>query len=323
VTNARVSRNTPEGDMKSGASSQDIRWMAAGVVILASLVLLFLRFHRDPAQQLALKATRVDLVGRMQLALATASEAERSAVLAVTDQDSQAFADQAGAASTELEREREEIGKLLASGGTQRERELLAQFSEAFVNLRRVDDEVLRLAVKNTNIKAYGLLFGPAAEALAEMDAALARVAVKRAASPEARRAMLLAFGARIGVLRIHALLAPHIAEESDPKMDRLEALMREEEKQVRADFDGFARSPTLRGDADLATASSSYARYDALKARILALSRENTNVRSLALSMGQERKAMLLCLEPLDALKQAILDEPIAGVTYGRLPTR
>ena len=54
---------------------------------------------------------------------------------------------------------------------------------------------------------------------------------------------------------------------------------------------------------------------------RILALSLENTNVRSLALSLNQKRKAMILCLDALNALKEAVLEEPIAGVTYGRPP--
>ena len=297
--------------------------MIAGVVILALLVLAFVRFHSDPAQQLSFKATRVDLVGRMQVALAAASEAEKSAVLAVTDSDSRRFADEARAARAELDRERQELDELLASGGTQRERELLARFSEAFENLGRVDEEVLRLAVKNTNLKAYGLLFGPAADALAEMDAALARLGVKRADPAEARRTMMLAFEARIGVLRIHALLAPHIAEESDPKMDRLEASMRDEEKRVDEDLAALVEAPGLRADPDLATARASFARYVSLKTQIVAFSRENTNVRSLSLSMGEERKAMLRCLEPLEGLKQAILDEPIPGVSYGRLPTR
>ncbi len=309
--------------MTNKTTRQDVRWMAAGVVILVLLTLVVWHFRQDPAQQLALKASRVDLVGRMQLALASASEAEKSAVLAVTDADSRKFADQARAASAEVERERRELGKLLATGGTQRERDLLAQFSEAFASFLLVEDEVLRLAVKNTNLKAYGLLFGPAADALAEMDAALARVVAKRAGSPSARRAVLLASGARIGVLRIQTLLAPHIAEESDAKMDRLEASMVEEETKVREDLDALAELPALEGDADRAAASSSFVRYGELKTRILALSRENTNVRSLALSLDQKRKAMILCLEPLDALQQAILDEPIAGVTYGRLPTR
>ncbi len=297
--------------------------MAAGVVILAVLMLFLVRFHPDSSRQLAVKATRVDLVARMQLALAAASEAQMGAVLAVTDEDSRAFAVQARAVTSELEREREELTRLLGSDGTQRERELFGQFSDALVELRRIDDEVLRLAVKNTNLKAYGLLFGPAADTLAELDAALARLVARSPDSPEGRRKVNLANGARIGVLRVHALLAPHIAEASDPKMDRLEATMREQEQQVQEDLDGLARTAAYPGDANLAAVSSSYARYGEIKAQILALSRENTNVRSLAQSMGEERKAMLLCLTPLDALKQAILDEPIAGVAYGRLPTR
>jgi hypothetical protein len=309
--------------MKNRPSAQDVRWMAAGAVILALFLLVFWHFRQDPAQQVAFKASRVDLVGRMQLGLASASEAEKSAVLAITDQDSQTFADQARAATTEVERERQELGKLLATGGTERERDLLAQFTEAFNTLQRIEDEVLRLAVKNTNLKAYGLLFGPATDALAEMDAALSRVVTKRADSPDAKRVMLFAFGAQLAVLRIQTLLAPHIAEESDAKMDRLEASMVKEEMQVRKDLDVLAQLPMLDGDADLATAASSFVRHGDLKGRILALSRENTNVRSLALTLNQKRKAMILCLDALETLKQAILDEPIAGVTYGRLPTR
>jgi len=298
-----------------------VPWMVAGAAILALLLLLVWHFARNanPAQELALKASRVDLVGRMQLALASAAEAEKSAVLAITDQDSQTFADQARAADAEVERERQELGTLLARGGTQREKDLATQFSRAFGDLQRIDDEVLRLAVQNTNLKAYALAFGPAADALAEMDASLARVVARHAGSPDAKRVVLLASGARIGVLRIQTLLAPHIAEESDAKMDRLEASMAREATEVRKDLDALAALPALKGDADLAAAAASFARYGEVRARILALSRENTNVRSLSLSLDQKRKAMILCLDALNALRQAILEEPIAGVTYGR----
>ena len=309
--------------MKIRPGTGDALRMVAGAAILALILAVVWHFRQEasPAQQLAFKASRVDLVGRMQVALASASEAEKSAVLAITDTDSQTFADQARAATTDVERERQELGKLLATGGTQRERDLLAQFSGAFDALQRIDDEVLRLAVKNTNLKAYALLFGPAAETLAEMDAALSRVVAKRADSPDAKRVMRLAFGARIGILRVQALLAPHIAEESDEKMDRLEVSMATEETQVRKDLDGLAALPELAGDADLAKAATSFVRYGELEVRILALSRENTNVRSLGLSLNQKRKAMTLCLDDLSALKQAITEEPIAGLTGGRPP--
>jgi len=45
-------------------------WMAAGVVILILLFLVVFHFYQkqNPAEQLAFKASRVDLVSRMQLA---------------------------------------------------------------------------------------------------------------------------------------------------------------------------------------------------------------------------------------------------------------
>jgi hypothetical protein len=298
--------------------------MAAGIAIVCLFVLVVWMFRTDPAQQLAFKATRVDLVGQMQAGLASASEAEMSAVLAITDEDSRAFADQARAATAAVARDREALGKLLSAGGTQRERDLLDRFSPAFLSLQRIDDEVLRLAVKNTNRKAHALLFGPATEALTELDGALARVIAKRADAPDAKQVMLLAFGSRVGLLRIHTLMAPHIPEESEEKMDRLEASMTKEEIQVRADLDRLARLRSLAKDPDLALASSSFARYGELKARMLALSRENTNVRSLVLSLGERRNAMNQCVDALATLKQEILDEPVAGVSsYRREPTR
>jgi len=294
--------------------------MIAGTAIVALTVTLAWFFRRDssPAQELALKASRVDLVGQIQVSLASASEAEKSAVLSTTDQGSQVFADQARAAAREVERARLELGKLLATGGTRAEQDLLARFSEAFAKLRQVDEELLELAVQNTNLKAYGLAFGPAAEAGAELDAALARVAGEPGA-PDAARVQAMAFAARLAALRIQALLAPHIAEESDARMDQLEASMAREEAQVRQSLAGLGGVPRLKGSADLAAAASSFARFGEVKERILRFSKQNTNVRSLALSLNQKRKAMLVCLDALGALRQAILDEPIAGVTYGR----
>jgi hypothetical protein len=102
--------------MKTKPGTEYLLWAAAGTVFLALSLLLLWHFRQDPAQQLAFKASRVDLVGRMQFALFSASEAEKSAVLAITDQDSQTFADQARTASAEVERERQELGKLPATG---------------------------------------------------------------------------------------------------------------------------------------------------------------------------------------------------------------
>ena len=122
--------------MRVRPGAEYLLWSFAGLVLLSLLIVVVwhLRPDESPAQQLALKASRVDLVSRMQVALASSSEAERSAVLATTDEDSQAFAAQALAAVAEVERARAELVPFLTRGDLESERALLAQFSEEFAN---------------------------------------------------------------------------------------------------------------------------------------------------------------------------------------------
>jgi len=149
-------------------------------------------------------------------------------------------------------------------------------------------------------------------------NAALARVVAANADSPEAKTVMRHALGAEVGALRIQTLLPPHIAEESDKRMDELEALMTTEDTQVRQNLESLAALPKVRTDPDLAAAKARYAEFSHLRAQIVALSRENSNVRSLSISLNQKRKAMLVAQAALSALQEAILAEPIAGTTYG-----
>lgn len=295
---------------------RDFLWMAVGAGLLLGFMLLALHQHTplDRAAQLTFKAKRVELVNQMWLALASASEAEKSAVMAITDADSQTYAEQARAATATVEQGRRELEKLLEPGGAQNEKDLLAQFSQAFAEFQRIDKDLLDLAVKNTNLKASSLAFGPAAAALKEMDAALARLAT------DDLKVTRLADDARIAALRIQTLLPSHIAEESDQKMDELEAVMTKEDREVRQSLQALAAMPTFSGNLDLQTATSSYDRFSETKAQILKLSRENTNVRSLAISLNQKRNVMFRCQDALAALKNAIEQEPVASVP-GRVP--
>ncbi len=306
--------------VKSEPRSSGILWTAAGAVVVLFCLLGVLYVHEDenPAAQLAWRARRVDLVAQMESDLAAASEAEKSAVLATSDQESQTLADQARAASAKVEKERRELDELLAMGGIRSEQDLSAQVRAAFAELQRLDEEVLALAVKNTNVKAYALAFGPAATAVEEMNAALDRLRAASADSPAAKPMTLFVYAAETGALRIQTLLPPHIAEEDDAKMDALEASMATEDAKVRQGLNGLAALPKLGKDPELATATARYAELVRLKTQILALSRENTNVRSLSLSLNGKRKAMLLCQDALGALHRAILAEPIAAAGYG-----
>jgi hypothetical protein len=279
--------------MRVRPGAEYLLWSLTGLVLLSLLIVVVwhLRPDESSAQQLALKASRVDLVSRMQVALASSSEAERSAVLATTDEDSQAFAAQALAAVAEVERARAELVKFLTRGDLERERALLAQFSEEFARLKRLDEEILGLAVKNTNVKAYALAYGPAADVLGEMDSALSRLAEKRAMSPDAQAVLRLAPRARIAVLHIQVLLPPHIAEESHEKMERLEAAMTAEERQASQDLERLAALPSLSADSDLAVARAWAASSSSSRRSWRCLVRTPTWRRSPCLSTSSARR--------------------------------
>jgi len=137
-------------------STEHLRWLIGGMVFLVLLLAVVFHFHRDTSlsQALSRKAARLEIAAHMQLGLASASEAEKSAVLAITDETSKTYADQSRAASAGIERDQKALGALIEDSGTSHEKELLDQFSKAFLGFQRVDKEVLDLAVRNTNLKA-------------------------------------------------------------------------------------------------------------------------------------------------------------------------
>ena len=286
--------------------------MAAGAALLLALVglALYSGAARSPAQQLAARAEKVELVDAMSVALESAAEAEKSAVLAITDQDSQAFADQARAASSTVQQRQRDLETVLQRRGTDDEKRLLEKFGQVFADFQRVDDQILALAVKNTNLKAYALAYGPAADTLQDMEAALAPLTTEPATAK-------LALRAEVAALHVQSLLPPHIAEETDEKMASLEADMARAEHEVRQDLDAIAALGNLRQSPDLEAVASAWSRYLELKARILVLSHENTNVVSLTLSLNRKRQVTAACQSALTELRDAIKVEPIAGGTY------
>lgn len=300
--------------MRLKTGTADIAWIAAGAGLLIGFALTALYFQGDRrhAAEAAQRTRALELVDQLRIDLATSSEAEKSAVLAISDQDALHFADQARAARTAVERGRDELATLLTDPHAQpAARERLAQLSESFATLAKIDDEVLGLAVKNTNLKASRLAAGPAAAALDELDAALAHLGTDASHAADALQMVSLASEARIHALKVQVLLPRHIAEESDAAMDSLEARMTEEARALDADLAGLARLRATDGSPDLEAATSAWARFAEIRSSILALSRENTNVRSLALSLTRKRQALLVCQEALAALRQTIDAEP------------
>ena len=246
------------------------------------------------------------LVGSMRVGLYTAAEAEKSAVLAETDNASAEFAAVARQALDQTARTLDEYTTLLSGPGP--DADLAERFRQAFAQYRKADEEVLTLAVQNTNIKAQTLSFEQASAALAHMEKALGPLLEGNQANA---KAALPATRALAEALRIQALHAQHITEKTDARMNELESRMRSSDKAVRS---ALATVSALGGKGVATSALAAYEDFHKATGEVVALSRQNTNVRSLALTLDRKTRALALCDEALRAMEQKIHEDMAKG---------
>ena len=103
---------------------------------------------------------------------------------------------------------------LLESLGYRDDLRYLDGFTTRFEEYKRLDDEIVTLAVEGTNVKAQRLSFGPAQQAADAFRKALEAAASHATSNKD--RVDALAGKARAAVLEIQVMHAPHIAEPDD-----------------------------------------------------------------------------------------------------------
>ena len=246
------------------------------------------------------------LAADMRVELHRSAGAAQRAVMADTDEASAEAAHEAEEATQALERELSSLGPILTGLHAADEERLLQDFAKIFAESRELDRTLLPLAVENTNAKAQRLAFGPAREAA---DAFRDRLsdAVRSARGADATRAELLAARAELGVREIQALEAPHIAEAEDEAMTSLEEQMAASEAAARG---SLAELASLLGPAAREALGSARAELDhfaELQKQIVSLSRQNTDVRSLAVALGNKRRLTAACDATLAALQEVL----------------
>ena len=234
-----------------------------------------------------------------------AGDAANRAVMADTDETSVVFAGEAEQATQAVEKDSAALKSLLTSLRYSNELRLLDEFDKRFAEYRALDRSVLDLAVENTNLKAQRLSFGPAREAADAFGASLDTVVP--ATQSDAWRVKALAATAVAAIREIQALQAPHIAESDDAAMTRTEERMTASARVARDQLTMLAGATAPASRTQLAAASAALDRFLDLNTQLITLSRRNTNVRSLALSLGQKRMLTAACEDSLRALQDAL----------------
>ena len=235
-----------------------------------------------------------------------AADAANRAVMADTDERSVAFAREAEAAKEQIVKDLATLEPILQDPHYTVEAKHLREFSTRFNEYRELDRRILDLAVQNTNLKAQRLSFGPAqaaADAFRDSVEGLASSATAR----DAWQAKALAATAVVTVREIQVLHAPHIAEADDAVMTRLEQRMGTAGAAARSALEALGMLVRPGSKSRLTEAIANLDRFMALHAQVMELSRQNTNVRSLALSLDQKRKLIEPCEASLRAIRDAL----------------
>jgi len=251
------------------------------------------------------------LAADLHLQFTQAADASNRAVMADTDEMSSAFAGDAEKALKIVESDTAALLPLLSNLKLSNELQLLEDFGKRFAEYRELDRTILTLAVENTNLEAQRLAFGPGREAADNFRDSLGVVA--SGVSPRDRCAVdgLIA-KAILAVRETQVLLAPHIAEPNDDAMSGMEREMASLTKTAQAAVTSLTQLVPGAERPGLATALSALDRFQDICRRIVALSRRNTNVRSLELSLRTKPALTAACDQSLRALQDLLAKENI-----------
>jgi hypothetical protein len=238
----------------------------------------------------------------LAIAFAKASNATDRAVMADTDAASVGFGREAVTAKQAVHQDVSALRPLLAALGFTEETGLLDTFDKQLARYEALDRQILELAVENTNLKAQRLSYGAAQDAAEAFARAIDAATPARAA--DLYRLKASGATAIAAVREIQVLQAPHIADPDDSSMSKIETRMKAEEAIARRALADLPRSVEAAAALD---------RFMEVNRQIVGLSRQNTNVRSLALALNQKQALVVPCEQTLRRLNDALAQRGFA----------
>lgn len=256
------------------------------------------------------------LAADLEVQFTKAADASNRAVMATSDEIAQAAARDAEQATRAVQQDVDALRALLSTLNYSEESRALESFTARFAEYRKLDEQILGLVVEQTNVKAQQMAFGPAREAADTLRSALDDLAPSTQA--EAWHVKALAATAMAAVREIQAIQGPHIADADEAGMDEKEKRMAAAEAAARRALDDLTPLAAAASRSRLTAARSAFDRFIALNGELVTLSRRNTNVRSLALSLNDKQKLVAPCEASLRELRDALGKR---GYPAGRVP--
>jgi hypothetical protein len=278
-------------------------WMITIVVLVAFT--LYSTVYKVDSNPFKIKSVKTNLLSSMRIHLLEAIESEKNAVMAITDEESEVFAIKARQATDSVEKNRKEIESLILKDKIQPETELLNEFNACWAQYRKLDETILNLAVQNTNLKAQKISSTQCAQEMALLDGSLSHIIERNKKDKQCSEVALFAYETLTASLNIYALHKPHIEEAGDQAMDKIEQRIKSYDETAKNSLEALSRTAVPSDRVDLKNAEKAYFKFINLTSEVIRLSRMNTNIKSVELSLGKKRLIASQCQESLALLQE------------------
>jgi hypothetical protein len=276
-------------------------------------LLLFIAVSKDRTPYIHLEDTfrnilnKNETLSQMRSYLYQSLEMEKNAVMARTDEESQKFVAPWLASAAAVDEKLKDLHSLVEASAMQDEKKLVVEFDTCWTELRRLDQTILQFTGQNTNLKAADLSRGRGAEVVQKFQSALLAVIEASAGAPNESQVVRYCYRAFAALFKIYALHSPHIAEASDEKMDEIEARMNTENNEISNFLNELSGAVGQAQLDSLLQAKEAFAEFMEVTAEMIVLSRKNSNIKSLELSLGRKRKVAAQCDEILAAFLETV----------------
>jgi hypothetical protein len=297
---------------KAGAGKKT-GFMWAASLVATALITIFATLYIQNASFLneASPMQKLALLADMRVNLVRSVEKEKSAVMALNDENSAGFAEQSKAAARAVTRDLKTLETIASKSGTDKEKELVGKFSKSWQEVQLIDTDLLESAMQNTNVKAVSLSNTIGTELLHKIDDNLARLTAK--VTPAARKTPMeiIAVNTGLTVRNIALFQSRHIDAATDADKNKLEASIRAEQEKVNAALKTLDKMTARKSRVYIREAMTDFSEFMRVNDEIVRLSRLNTNRKTAALSLGKKRMAEAECDRTLEALQKLATAKP------------